>query len=317
MLEILLTRHNHYIDPHLHIWEWQIPIYHFLGGLTAGLMILYSSTTILGREDNFRRSIWTGALLAPAALSLGMLMLLLDLTYKLHVFRFYMFFNPSSAMSWGAWILVLFYPANALFTAGLWSRSPVLPQPGKLPVISKVMSWAAGQRINIARVNLAIGIGLGIYTGVLLSTLTAMHLWNSGLMGPLFLVSGISSAWALSILVENNDKGKQLLRNTDKFLIIGELLLIGLLLIDLSSGCSMNRCAARFLISADYAPFFWVIVIGLGLVIPLVIESLSHKSGSNRISWLPPLLALGGGLALRFLFVLVGQAVVCAQMAGQ
>ena len=36
--------------------------------------------------------------------------LFLDLEYKLHVFRFYTSFEPTSPMSWGAWILVLIYP---------------------------------------------------------------------------------------------------------------------------------------------------------------------------------------------------------------
>ena len=38
--EIIVSgRNNYLIDPHLHIWHWQIPLYLFLGGLVAGLML--------------------------------------------------------------------------------------------------------------------------------------------------------------------------------------------------------------------------------------------------------------------------------------
>ena len=48
---------------------------------------------------------------------------------------------------------------------------------------------------------------LGIYTGVLLSALGARPFWNSALLGPLFLVSGLSSAAAFTHLVAR-DRGR-------------------------------------------------------------------------------------------------------------
>ena len=45
--------------------------------------------------------------------------------------------------------------------------------------------------------NMLVGIALGIYTGILLGTLGARPLWNSALLGPLFLFSGLSTAAAV------------------------------------------------------------------------------------------------------------------------
>ena len=39
MLETTITRANHLVDPTLHVWAWQIPLYLFLGGLVAGLTV--------------------------------------------------------------------------------------------------------------------------------------------------------------------------------------------------------------------------------------------------------------------------------------
>ena len=37
--ELLVTaRHNYKVDPGLAIWSWEIPVYLFLGGLTAGIV---------------------------------------------------------------------------------------------------------------------------------------------------------------------------------------------------------------------------------------------------------------------------------------
>ena len=109
--EILVTaRHNAKIDPSLGIWTWEISVYLFFGGLTAGL-IVFAALAMLDKNRPPREfSINKLALWAPIALSLGMTTLFLDLEHKLFVFRFYTTFEPSSPMSWGAWILVLIYP---------------------------------------------------------------------------------------------------------------------------------------------------------------------------------------------------------------
>ena len=39
MRELVLTRHNELIDPLVSVWQWQIPVYLFLGGWVAGMMM--------------------------------------------------------------------------------------------------------------------------------------------------------------------------------------------------------------------------------------------------------------------------------------
>ena len=40
MLEIVTSRANPMIDPTLHVWGWEVPVYLFLGGWVAGSMVL-------------------------------------------------------------------------------------------------------------------------------------------------------------------------------------------------------------------------------------------------------------------------------------
>jgi len=158
----------------------------------------------------------------------------------------------------------------------------------------------------IASANLALGAALGIYTGILLSTFAARPFWNSSLLGPLFLVSGLSAAAAFAHLVARHaDERERLARSDNAFLAV-ELLLLCLYLIGLLSGPQSSADAARLVIGGPFTAAFWVFVVGLGILLPLIIQSLAV---SHRIRHTPlaPLFVLGGGLALRFVIVMVGQ----------
>jgi len=102
MLEIVTTRSNELVDPLLHVWGWEIPVYLFLGGWVAGIMILSGFFLFKGHHERRHCICATLPLLAVGLLSLGMLALFLDLEHKLHVFRLYLTFEPLSPMSWGA-----------------------------------------------------------------------------------------------------------------------------------------------------------------------------------------------------------------------
>ena len=127
-----------------------------------------------------------------------MLALFLDLEHKLYVWRLYTTFEPLSPMSWGAWILLLVYPVLRRRTSSCacpgrcatgcrrWARSS-----------DRLVATPGAACAGSASLNMVSAWLLGIYTGILLSALGARPLWNSALLGPLFLVSGLSAARGL------------------------------------------------------------------------------------------------------------------------
>jgi formate-dependent nitrite reductase membrane component NrfD len=304
MRELTLTRHTHAIDPILHVWGWEIPVYLFLGGMVAGAMILVGYSLLSG---NHRRRLCVCSVLpgvSLALLSAGMLALFLDLEHKLYVWRLYTTFQPASPMSWGAWILVLVYPA--LFAAFL-VRPPALLR-GAWPAFDRAAAWASSDRgvrtIGLAQVGL--GVSLGIYTGILLSSLGARPFWSSALLGPLFLFSGLSSAAAFTHMVARDRDESRLFARADNMFLAVELALIALFLIGLLQGPQAHREAAQLILGGPFSAVFWVFVVGLGIVVPLLVQSLAV---AHRIAHTPvaPLLVLAGGLALRFVIVHAGQ----------
>jgi formate-dependent nitrite reductase membrane component NrfD len=243
--------------------------------------------------------------LSLVLLSAGMLALFLDLEHKLYVWRMYVTFQPGSPMSWGSWILLLVYPA--LLANGLLRVPPFLA--GRVPSLVRLSARLKSMPRYVRTVgilNMALGVMLGIYTGILLSAFGARPLWNSAALGLLFLASGLSSAAAFVHLVAQDPEERTLLAKADNGFLSAELVILLLFLIGLVSSTQVHMEAAALLLSGPYAPAFWVFVVGLGMVIPLVVQSLAVQ---HRIAHTPvaPLLVVIGGLLLRFVIVNAGQ----------
>ena len=287
------------------VWGWEIAVYLFLGGLAAGLTIAVAARALRGGAEGVTQGMRWGALLAPVLLSLGMGALFLDLGYKLHVYRFYGAFRPAAPMSWGSWILILAYPAQL----GLLVALPPAPLARWLAAHGGGWSARIAARLGlIARLALVVGVALGIYTGILLAATVAQPLWSSSLLGPLFLVSGLSTALALLMLLESDGAAHRSLARLDVALLGLELLFLSLWLVALLAQGPLYRQAAGLLLWGAYAPVFLGFVVFGGVLVPASLELLG-LGGRAQESRLVPALVLLGGLLLRFVVVGAGQAV--------
>ena len=225
--------------------------------------------------------------------------------HKAYVWRLYTTFEITSPMSWGSWILILVYPvlfANMLMKIPsyfsekfrfIWNLSSKLQQ---RPVFIK----------NIGVLNMILGAMLGMYTGILLSSLGARPLWSTSILWMLFLISGLSGAAAFIHLIAKNKGERELLAKADNGFLVIELFVIGLMPIGLITSTQVHFNAAFLLIDGPFASSFWVFVIALGIVIPLIIQLLAvnHKIQHTPVA---PIMVIVGGLILRFVIVAAGQ----------
>jgi formate-dependent nitrite reductase membrane component NrfD len=159
---------------------------------------------------------------------------------------------------------------------------------------------------NIGLLNIIFGIMLGIYTGVLLSSMGARPLWNSSVLWLLFLVSGLSTAAAFGHMVAKDVDEREYLAKVDNTFLISEFVVIVLMLIGLMSSSQAHIQSAQLLLGGPFTAPFWVFVIGMGIIIPLIIQLLAvnHKIKHTPVA---PLLVIAGGLVLRFVIVYAGQ----------
>jgi formate-dependent nitrite reductase membrane component NrfD len=290
MQELATTRHNELVDPLLQIWGWQIPVYLFIGGLVAGIMIISGYFALKGQ---YKKNVFSSFYLPHISLillSLGMLSLFLDLEHKLYVWRLYTTFQVTSPMSWGSWILILVFPA-------LWLNTLIrIPDRfrNKIPLFDKLSDVVSRHPVaikNIGVLNILLGTLLGMYTGVLLSSIGARPLWNSAMLWMLFLVSGLSSAAAFVHLITNDSYERQLLAKADNAFL---------------TSTGVHADAVKLILTGPYASVFWVFVIASGIVIPLTIQLLAVNN-KIRHSPVAPILVIMGGLILRFVIVYAGE----------
>lgn len=325
----------------LGMWGWEIAMYLFLGGLVAGLLI-FSGTMRLTQPKRFTHALLISDLVGLPLLGIGMLSLFIDLSNKINVWRFYTTFQAHSAMSWGAWILLL---TMLILALRFVSRIPE-PRPAKLlgvqlflptsqrelindgeeakrmvhkpspaasfvewvwKLLARIAQWVNRTDRLLALIGGLLGIGLGFYTGVLLSTIPSRPLWNTAILAPLFLVSGLASGGAFLCLFLPEEEHKPLV----PFSVLScgvEFLLLLALAINLIFGNRSVQRAGAILFGGVFGWAFWGLVVLVGLLLPAGIEQLEmmHKHLPFIPARVPPILKLIGGLALRFVIVYAG-----------
>ncbi len=293
------------IDPYLNIWHWQIPIYLFLGGVAAGILFFAGVFTILGKEHKMAATVKKAPLIVPFLLIVGLFMLFLDLKHKLFFWQLYTTIRLESPMGWGAWVLMIITPISILWSAS-YVREVFPKWDWKFDFLKTFEAWLIRYRLWIAWPMAIYAVILGIYTGILLSAFNARPLWNTSILGPLFLVSGMSTAAAVIIMWSKDHKERKIMGRIDILLIIIELFFIVHLLMGFLAGSEVQINAANLFLGGKFtAPFFTFVVL-LGLIFPLVLEIFELKGYKVPI-YIPAMLVLAGGLIFRFIMVEAGQ----------
>jgi len=304
--EVIISGRNiPHIDPHLEIWHWPIPVYLFLGGLAAGILFFAAYYTIRGREDELPTAVKWSTFLTPFLLIIGLVALFIDLKHQWYFWQLYLTIRIESPMSWGAWVLMFITPLSIL-----WSASYVKELfPGwrwKPDFLNRVEELVISYRKPLAWIMLFLAVILGIYTGILLSAFNARPLWNNALLGPLFLTSGLSTGAATIMWMSKQHHERSIFARIDLILIGIELFLIIHLFMGFLAGPEVQLEAADMFISGAYALPFWGLVVGLGMILPAILEVLELR-GVKIPAAFPALLILIGGFIFRFIMVEAGQ----------
>ncbi|MBX7214847.1 MAG: polysulfide reductase NrfD [Thermoflexales bacterium] len=310
-IEVELTGANGDIFPTLTTWGWEIALYLFLGGLVAGLMML-SSVVRLTRSERFPTLLKVADLAGAPLLALGLFMLLFDLTQLGHVWRLYVTFQISSPMSWGAWILLIAMGVLALwFVARLPAQAPRLGKrtlpAGPWRLISRLGGWVRAHARGLAVVTLLLGVGVGFYTGLLLSTIPARPAWNSAALAPLFLISGLATGGAFACLFIPHDEHLRLVPVSIAACLI-EFALLAVFVLTLADGNAAAQRAGVILTTGTIGVALLLGTLTLGLLVPATVETFDALRRPLRFipARLPPLLKLAGGVVLRLAIVYAG-----------
>ena len=294
------------------IWDWRVAMDLFLGGAGVGALLFAIALDVLFR-GKYRRICQTGAWLSPILISLGLLFLLAKLGRPMHLPLTYMHFNPASPLWWGG----VFQPL--LILGGIWYamkwRNAEAEDPGR-----RALGWCLA----------VVGVLVGAYHGLLLGVVTARPLWSAGptVVSALlaFVATGIAAVMLVHLFrmkragrLDDEEHAKSFLQDmlfSRNVLVAALLLQLGtffLWWLSLSTG-SLHAREAIAAANRTYGPMFWVLGIGMGLILPLLIGGYAvMKTGlvsvNKQVSIITTtsLLILIGGFFFRLAVLLGGQ----------
>lgn len=172
--------------------------------------------------------------------------------------------------------------------------------------------WAPGSAGEIVfKVLAAIAaFAVSIYTGFVLKSVKAVPFWNSTLLPVLFILCGVLGGFGVSVVIALNggDINLATAEAGSRWLLIINALLIGVYLWMANNREVTGKKSVLEHIRGNLAPFFWIGIVGLGILIPLGIALITHLTGSDST----PLLLTGvvceiiGGLTLRYCILKAG-----------
>lgn len=287
-----------------HYWEPPIALYLFLGGLAGGILFLsaiFNSFVIPGYGQIFAMP----AVVALVAIIIGCIFLVIDLGQPGVFWRVWT--TAKSIIKWGATFLVIAMVCDLLYIlAYLGDAWPIFAG------LSNALKPAAEVFLLIGGF---FGLCIMMYTGIMLSTLKAHAFWATPALPILFTVSAISTGcaaivlsvggWPAQITLESLLAAAvvlEILHIVDIVLVVAEIIiLLTMVLSFLGAGNVTAMQAARRWVKGSYAGLFWVGMVGIGLVIPLLMYIGGGHSVASTV--VAPVLVLCGGCLLRFMVV--------------
>jgi formate-dependent nitrite reductase membrane component NrfD len=308
-------------------WGFLIVNYLFLGGLSAGIFFVSALAAYLlpPEEVAHTRIARYGAMMAPWPVAIGSLLLIFDLGNWYRFYKLFLHFRWQSPMSIGSWLLVLF---NVVALVNFWLWLPEewkAKAAGRWKLPEALRRDLAAWRRPVAAMGFPLSIGVAIYTGVLLGAVQARPFWNTNLVAQMFLFSALSTGCAALILALSyhgqklDDTQSRFLYTIDICLITLEFFIVLPYLIHGELSVKAVKDSLLLVLGGPYTFAFWVLFMGVGLLLPLLLEiwemvpalaygrPLRHHHG---LAVAAGILVVFGGYMLRYIFVYAGQVSV-------
>jgi formate-dependent nitrite reductase membrane component NrfD len=171
--------------------------------------------------------------------------------------------------------------------------------------------WPGGAAEIVFKVITGImAFAVAIYTGFVLKSVKGVPFWNSALLPLLFILCGVLGGFGLAVVIALNGGGIVLSQaeTGSRWLLAANILLIVIYLWRASVRAEVGKQSVLEQIHGHSAPVFWLGVVLLGIVIPLVVTIIDLAAGEvNSIVLIVGVVCeICGGLALRYCVLKAG-----------
>ncbi|MGI8454031.1 cytochrome c nitrite reductase subunit NrfD [Pectobacterium carotovorum] len=305
------------------VWDWPIAIYLFLVGISAGLVTLSVLLRRYHPEQATADStlMRTTLILAPCTIILGLLILVFHLTRPWTFWKLMFHYSFTSVMSVGVMLFQVYMAALAVWLVNIFSEQVIVLQQRWLPklvMLPRVLGWLAPMQKSLDIVMLLLAVMLGAYTGFLLSALKTYPLLNNPILPALFLFSGVSSGAAVALIAmacryrcNPHSEEAHFVHCVETPVVWLEIFLLFAFFIGLALGDDGKQRALVAAVGGGFwAVWFWLGVVGIGLILPLLLKSWANRQHSPYGVLAVCGMSLVGVLLLRFFILYAGQLTV-------
>jgi polysulfide reductase chain C len=297
-------------------WNWVIAVYLFMAGLSAGSVLIGIGMRWYSKGGKIETSILkASAIIGPVAISLGLACLVFDLTKPFHFWLILVNYNFTSVMAIGVLALLAYSPLGIAYA--LIVLRDDLPK-WKLGFLAPIGHMLLPMRKVIEILLFVLAIGVGAYTGFLISAMNAYPMLNTAVLPALFLASGLSAGAAGNLIValtcfnsgpHDNDVAK--MHSLDLPVIVSEMMFLVMLFSTLyfTGGAAAEALAS---LSTDiWASVFWIGVVGIGFIVPILSMFLPANARHTKAIMISvACCSLTGVLALRHFIIYAGQSYI-------
>jgi len=297
-------------------WGTAIVLDFFFGGMAVGTFLFSVIYGYFHPDTGIRKETARyAAYLSPIFMAVAMFFLLLHLGRPFRSSWAFIFFNPTSAIAWGALFQFLFTVGIVLYALMTYAESrgenPRFPLPGFLnnPELRRKVGWFG----------LPNAVIVGINHGLLLFTFESRPLWNNAATAFISIVSVVTTGLAVIFLVlalRGRLQEQLTTLTTARVILVGALvaqfLNVILWITTLLSGpFESYNAVIRFL--SEQIVSFWILAVLLGLAAPIYLgmrDLLEQKKTGQPVFRGAPvftLIVLAGAFFLRYSLVIAGQ----------
>jgi polysulfide reductase chain C len=280
-------------------WGWLIVVYLFLAGAGAGAFIAAVANDLLA-PDWSKALAQAGSLVSGPLVAVGTVCLVFDLEagFWQPWRQLYLISNLSSGITWGVIVLSLFIPVALLYGAAL----------NEITVVGR---YFKRHLRALEVVGSVLAVGTAAYTGILIAVVNGVPFWNTPLMPVLFMASAMSTGLAVAMIgaavidittirtLSNFALGHVI------FLAVEGMVLMMFVFMSLTRSVEA-AASANMLISGVMSPYFWLLVVVLGILVPFVLSIIEYFEYGRMPKFLvvgADLLVLIGGISLRAVII--------------
>ncbi|RXJ69128.1 nitrite reductase [Halarcobacter ebronensis] len=293
-------------------WEWPISIYLLLAGISGGAIIVALLIRFYKNQVESTAIYKASALVSFFTILLGMVCLVGDLTRPLMFWKILINYNFTSVMSIGVAALLLYIPLT--FVAVVYAFEKELRE--KLPFLCGIIDILNRFRAVLEGVLFLFAVIICAYTGFLISVLVRFPLLNTSILPALFVISGLSAGTAALCIVarkffkeDAHSSDMAILHKVEWPIMAIEIMFLFMLYISLATGNAANETALAGFHEGVWSNVFWLGIVGIGFILPLVLNFLFGKkiANTNVVFYVSALCSIIGVLCLRLFIIYAGQ----------